>query len=151
LALNQTLVRSINTSFVALIPVGSVLAVGIFILGPGTLRDIALALFVGMLVGAYSSIFLATPMAVSLTNVSGKTKQHNELVFKKRAAAISELSELKDGEELDPTKTGTPSEIDLESIAQNIETPVVQLMPGKHLGNKAIPKSKKKRKKTKKS
>jgi preprotein translocase subunit SecF len=66
LAVNQTLVRSINTSVVALLPVAGILFIGAFVLGAGTLRDIALALFVGMLVGAYSSIFLATPLEVVL-------------------------------------------------------------------------------------
>jgi len=61
LALNQTLVRSINTTLVALLPVLSILIVGVVLLGAGTLNDLALALFVGMLVGAYSSIFIATP------------------------------------------------------------------------------------------
>ena len=61
LALNQTLVRSINTSIVALLPVLSILVVGVSLLGVGTLNDLALALFVGMLVGTYSSIFVATP------------------------------------------------------------------------------------------
>jgi preprotein translocase subunit SecF len=61
LALNQTLVRSINTSVVALLPVLSILVVGVSLLGVGTLNDLALALFVGMLVGTYSSIFVATP------------------------------------------------------------------------------------------
>ena len=61
LALNQTLVRSINTSIVALLPVLSILVVGVSLLGVGTLNDLALALFVGMLVGTYSSLFVATP------------------------------------------------------------------------------------------
>ena len=51
LAVNQTLVRSINTSIVALIPVGAILYVGVFQLGSGSLKDLALALFVGMAVG----------------------------------------------------------------------------------------------------
>ena len=66
LAVNQTLVRSINTSIVALIPVGAILYVGVFQLGSGSLKDLALALFVGMAVGAYSSIFIATPLLVQL-------------------------------------------------------------------------------------
>jgi preprotein translocase subunit SecF len=61
LALNQTLVRSINTSIVALLPVLSILIVGVSLLGVGTLNDLALSLFVGMLVGTFSSIFIATP------------------------------------------------------------------------------------------
>src|SRR3712207_2476059 len=57
LAVNQTLVRSINTSVVALLPVASILFIGAFLLGAGTLRDISLALFVGIIAGTYSSVF----------------------------------------------------------------------------------------------
>ena len=66
LAVNQTLVRSINTSIVALLPVGALLYVGVFTLGSGALKDLALALFVGMAAGTYSSIFIATPLVVQL-------------------------------------------------------------------------------------
>ncbi|MBI2245311.1 MAG: protein translocase subunit SecF [Nocardioides sp.] len=66
LAVNQTLVRSINTSVVALIPVGVILYVSAVQLGASTLKDLALALFVGMAAGAYSSIFIATPLVVQL-------------------------------------------------------------------------------------
>jgi preprotein translocase subunit SecF len=66
LAVNQTLVRSINTSVVALLPVGALLYVGVASLGSGALKDLALALFVGMAAGAYSSIFIATPLVVQL-------------------------------------------------------------------------------------
>ncbi len=66
LAVNQTLVRSINTTVVALLPIAAILVVGFTWLGPGTLLDLSLALFVGIGVGAYSSIFIATPMLVDL-------------------------------------------------------------------------------------
>lgn len=65
-AVNQTLVRSINTSVVALLPIAAIMVVGIFLLGPGTLLDLAVALFFGIAVGTYSSIFIATPVLVSL-------------------------------------------------------------------------------------
>jgi len=65
-AVNQTLVRSINTSVVALLPVASILFIGFFLLGPGTLLDLSLALFVGISVGTYSSIFIATPVLADL-------------------------------------------------------------------------------------
>ena len=58
--------RSINTSIVALLPVGALLYVGVVTLGSGALKDLALALFVGMAAGAYSSIFIATPLLVQL-------------------------------------------------------------------------------------
>ncbi len=66
LAVNQTLVRSINTSIVALLPVAAILFVGAGLLGAGTLKDLALALFVGMAAGTYSSIFIATPFLAQL-------------------------------------------------------------------------------------
>ncbi|WP_432570355.1 protein translocase subunit SecF [Kineococcus sp. SYSU DK005] len=66
LAVNQTVVRSVNTTVVALLPVAAILFIGDLLLGAGTLRDISLALFVGTLVGAYSSIFVATPLLVAL-------------------------------------------------------------------------------------
>jgi preprotein translocase subunit SecF len=66
LAVNQTLVRSINTTVVALLPIAAVLFVGFTFLGPGTLLDLSLALFIGIGVGAYSSIFIATPLLVDL-------------------------------------------------------------------------------------
>ena len=62
LAVNQTLVRSINTSVIALLPVASLLFVGAGLLGAGSLKDLALALFVGLATGTYSSIFIATPL-----------------------------------------------------------------------------------------
>ena len=61
-SMNQVLMRSLNTSFVALLPVFSLLVVGSYILGAIALEDFALALFVGLLTGAYSSIFVATPI-----------------------------------------------------------------------------------------
>jgi preprotein translocase subunit SecF len=66
LALNQTLVRSINTSVIALLPVAAILVTGITLLGPGELEDLALVLFVGMLSGTYSSICIATPVLAAL-------------------------------------------------------------------------------------
>ena len=62
LAVNQTLVRSINTGVVAALPVAAILFIGSWILGAGTLRDIALALFIGIIVGTYSTIYIAAPL-----------------------------------------------------------------------------------------
>lgn len=65
-AVNQTLVRSANTSIIALLPVASILFVGAGLLGAGTLKDLSLALFVGLAVGTYSSIFIAPPFLAQL-------------------------------------------------------------------------------------
>jgi preprotein translocase subunit SecF len=66
LAVNQTIVRSINTSVVALLPIGAILFAGVVLLGAGPLKDLSLALFVGVAAGTYSSIFIATPLLASL-------------------------------------------------------------------------------------
>ena len=66
LGVNQTLVRSINTSLIALLPVGSILFVGAGLLGAGTLKDLSLALFIGLAAGTYSSIFIAPPILATL-------------------------------------------------------------------------------------
>jgi preprotein translocase subunit SecF len=84
LAMNQTLVRSINTSVVALLPVGSILFIGAFLLGAGTLKDISLALFVGIAAGTYSSIFIATPMLVHLREREPVLAAQAERVRRKR-------------------------------------------------------------------
>ena len=80
LAVNQTLVRSINTSIVALLPVGVILYVGVATLGTGALKDLSLSLFVGMAAGAYSSIFIATPLVVHL-------KSHEKAITEQDARA----------------------------------------------------------------
>lgn len=72
LAVNQTLVRSVNTSVVAVLPIAAILFIGAAILGAGTLRDIALALFIGVIAGTYSSIFIASPVYVHLRERESK-------------------------------------------------------------------------------
>lgn len=81
LAVNQTLVRSINTSIVAVLPVGSILFIGSIILGAGTLRDIALVMFVGTIVGTYSSVFLAAPVYAHLRENEPAIKKASERVL----------------------------------------------------------------------
>jgi preprotein translocase subunit SecF len=65
-SVNQTLVRSINTSVTALLPIGAILFVGAYLLGAGTLKDLSLVLFVGIVASTYSSIFIATPLLADL-------------------------------------------------------------------------------------
>ena len=96
LAVNQTMVRSINTTVVALLPIASVLVVGAFALGPGTLLDLSLVLFIGILVGAYSSIFIATPLLVSLrrrepavVELARRAERHHAKVARVAAAAAA--------------------------------------------------------------
>jgi preprotein translocase subunit SecF len=75
LSMNQTLARSINTSLVAILPVLSVLVVGAYILGATTLENYGLALFVGLLAGAYSSIFIASPLLAVFKEREGRYRE----------------------------------------------------------------------------
>ncbi len=84
LAVNQTLMRSINTSIVALLPVMAIIIVGAGFLGAGTLLDLAVALAIGMAVGAYSSIFIATPFLVSLKEAQPEMKALRTRVLARR-------------------------------------------------------------------
>jgi preprotein translocase subunit SecF len=90
LAVNQTLMRSINTTVIALLPVAGLLFVGAGLLGAGTLKDLGLVLFVGMLSGTYSSIFLAAPVLVDLKNRDPKYRAHTARVYAKRKALAEE-------------------------------------------------------------
>jgi preprotein translocase subunit SecF len=119
LALNQTLVRSINTSIVALLPVAAILFIGSFVLGAGTLKDISLALFVGMAVGTYSSIFVATPLEVTLRDREERIQKHTKEVLDMRASGKSDVVVDEDG-----------------------RVRVGALTPGEHRGQAAQPKRK---------
>ena len=89
LAVNQTLVRSINTSLIALLPVAGILFVGVGVLGAGALEDIALALFVGIAAGTYSSIFIATPLLADLKEREPGMKALAKRVASKGTGAAS--------------------------------------------------------------
>jgi len=89
LAVNQTLMRSINTALVALLPVGGMLFIGAGLLGAGTLKDLSLVLFGGMGVAVYSSIFFATPVLVWLKEMEPRYKAHTQRVLARRAAIAS--------------------------------------------------------------
>ena len=91
LAVNQTLVRSINTSVVALLPVAAILFIGSYMLGAGTLQDISLALFVGMAVGTFSSIFIATPLEVMLRQREPRIIKHNAEVASAREGGKTDV------------------------------------------------------------
>ncbi|HEX6578349.1 MAG TPA: protein translocase subunit SecF [Jiangellaceae bacterium] len=93
LAVNQTLVRSVNTSIIALLPIGSILFVGAGLLGAGTLKDLALALFIGVAVGTYSSIFIATPLVVDLKNREPTIAGLARRVEARRSAAKAQRGE----------------------------------------------------------
>lgn len=84
-AVNQALVRSINTTIIAVLPVVAILIAGVFVLsGQGPLADLGLALFIGMVVGAYSSIFLAAPLLAQLKELEPEMVKHRAALEKRR-------------------------------------------------------------------
>ncbi len=90
LAVNQTLIRSINTTIVAILPVAAVLVIGAVFIGPGTLLDLSLALFIGIAVGNYSSLFIATPLFVWMRSKEPEMQElaANVAERKRRLAAV---------------------------------------------------------------
>ncbi len=118
LALNQTLVRSINTSLIALLPVASILAVSVTLLGNGELKDLSLVLFVGMLSGTYSSICIATPVLADLKErqsdyrrLAGEVARKTASV-KRRAKAAVTVSAQAEPEAIQPAGPAEPDELD---------------------------------------
>ncbi|ALG29093.1 protein translocase subunit SecF [Glutamicibacter halophytocola] len=78
LAVNQTLVRSINTSVVAVLPVASILFIGSYMLGAGTLKDLSLALFVGIIISALSTLFVQAPLYQWLRRNDSDVVEHSK-------------------------------------------------------------------------
>ncbi|MGV8848604.1 MAG: protein translocase subunit SecF [Propionibacteriaceae bacterium] len=91
-AVNQVLVRSLNTTVIGVLPVAAILFAGVFVLGSGPLEDLGLALFVGMIAGAYSSIFIATPLLAQLREREPEMTAHRERVERRRRAAEQRAS-----------------------------------------------------------
>jgi preprotein translocase subunit SecF len=109
LAVNQTLVRSINTTMVGILPILAVLVVGAVWLGPGVLLDLSLVLFIGLIVGAYSSIFIATPLLVSLRQKEEKVLDLAKRAERSRAARAKAAVRTEPGTEGATTAAGEPA------------------------------------------
>ncbi|MGV9671099.1 MULTISPECIES: protein translocase subunit SecF [unclassified Gordonia (in: high G+C Gram-positive bacteria)] len=86
LAVNQTLMRSINTTVISVLPIIALMVIAVWLLGVGTLKDLALIQLVGVVVGAYSSVFLATPLLVTLKERREDISRHTARVLARRAA-----------------------------------------------------------------
>ena len=89
LAVNQTLVRSINTTVVAILPVGAILFIVAFWLGAETLSDISLSIFVGIIVAAYSTLFVAAPLFSLFREGEPAIRQRDERVLAAREQAVA--------------------------------------------------------------
>ncbi|QUR67177.1 protein translocase subunit SecF [Mycobacterium spongiae] len=93
LAINQTFMRSINTSLIGVLPVLALMVVAVWLLGVGTLKDLALVLLIGIIVGTYSSIFFATPLLVTLRERTELVRNHTRKVLKRRSPVSSARAE----------------------------------------------------------
>jgi preprotein translocase subunit SecF len=109
LAVNQTFMRSINTSLISVLPVLALIVVAVWLLGVGTLKDLALVQLVGIIVGTYSSIFFATPLLVTLRERTQLVATHTRRVLNRRAKAGGAPVTAGSGDLVDDTvDTATP-------------------------------------------
>jgi preprotein translocase subunit SecF len=133
LAVNQVLVRSINTTIIGVLPVAALLFTGAVILGEGPLKDLALALFVGMVAGAYSSIFIATPILAQMKEREPDMKKLTARVRARRAKesqkervaeparpAPAEVPTTSATEDAEPSKDAEPSNAELEQASSAV-------------------------------
>jgi preprotein translocase subunit SecF len=97
LAVNQTFMRSINTSLISVLPIISLMVIAVWLLGVGTLKDLALVQLVGVIVGTYSSIFFATPLLVSMRERTDLVRTHTRRVVNRRKPAKA-VDEVRDAE-----------------------------------------------------
>ncbi|MBO2452766.1 protein translocase subunit SecF [Actinomadura barringtoniae] len=126
-ALSSTLVRSLNTSLVAILPVAAILFIGTTLFGAGTLKDLSLALFVGMIVGTYSSICVATPLLVQLKEREPKYRQLRENIARRessgkrqaKAAKVTKATEAAGDDEVDDVpEDDAPASVTVRKVVQ---------------------------------
>ena len=136
LAINQTVMRSISTSVISALPIIALFVVAVWLMGIGTLRDLALIQLIGVVEGIFSSIFFATPLVVTFANMSKRIKRHNKRVTDYRAgkdenAAAESGATSPARTVVSPTSaTATPAEID-DDPAESTGQPGATWRPGR--------------------
>jgi len=131
LAINQTFMRSINTSLIGVLPVAALMVVAVWLLGVGTLKDLALVQLIGILVGTYSSIFFATPLLVTLRERTELVRGHTRRVVRRRRPGA-------EAEEQPKPSTESDAEAAPES-APDTQEPTVTTASDKPAPNKPAP------------
>jgi preprotein translocase subunit SecF len=117
LAVNQTFMRSINTSLISALPVLALMVVAVWLLGVGTLKDLALVQLIGILVGTYSSIFFATPLLVTMRERTDLVSTHTRRVMRRRNGSATAAE--KDSADDDSTEEATEADGDeTEAVAE---------------------------------
>lgn len=117
LAVNQTLVRSINTAIVGVLPVGAILFIGAFILGAGTLQDLSLSLFVGILVGMFGTLFVSAPLYASLRLGEAQIREHTAKV------ESGNFKDAEDADEAEGDSSEEPAEAEKAAKSSKSEEP----------------------------
>ena len=107
LAINQTFMRSINTSLISVLPIIALMVIAVWLLGVGTLKDLALVQLVGVIVGTYSSIFFATPLLVTLRERTELVRTHTRRVLNRRKPAARRPPKL--AQDAEPEAVGAAS------------------------------------------
>jgi preprotein translocase subunit SecF len=109
LAINQTFMRSINTSLISVLPIIALMIIAVWLLGVGTLQDLALVQLVGVIIGTYSSIYFATPLLVTLRERTDKVRAHNRKVTNRRNRAAGSVSGATADAAVDDDIDGSPA------------------------------------------
>ena len=120
LAINQTFMRSINTSLIGVLPVLALMVVAVWLLGVGTLKDLALVQLVGIMVGTYSSIFFATPLLVTLRERTALVRSHTRRVVKRRGPGSRAGTETTSDASDEPAKSSS-GESSADSTSEGTE------------------------------
>lgn len=140
LAINQTFMRSINTSLISVLPVLALMVVAVWLLGVGTLKDLALVQLVGILVGTYSSIFFATPLLVTMRERTELVRTHTRRVMRRRGTGSRAGGETdspeKDTETTEQVTAPGPEET---QASEGSEAPDVAETPEKPAPSKPAP------------
>jgi preprotein translocase subunit SecF len=137
LAINQTFMRSINTSLISVLPVLALMVVAVWLLGVGTLKDLALVQLVGIVVGTYSSIFFATPLLVTLRERTELVRTHTRRVVKRRSSgARASADDVVMESEPESTEDETPKGNEPATEASEAKESAV---PGKPAPSKPAP------------
>jgi preprotein translocase subunit SecF len=120
LAINQTFMRSINTSLISVLPILSLMVVAVWLLGVGTLKDLALVQLVGIMVGTYSSIFFATPLLVTLRERTELVRAHSRRVGRRRSPGSRDSDAAADASSEAPSDapSDAPSEEEVTDATQ---------------------------------
>jgi preprotein translocase subunit SecF len=120
LAINQTFMRSINTSLISVLPILSLMVVAVWLLGVGTLKDLALVQLVGIVVGTYSSIFFATPLLVTLRERTELVRAHSRRVGRRRSPGSRDSDAAADASSEAPSDapSDAPSEEEVTDATQ---------------------------------